>query len=125
MEKQKQVLIIEDDRFLSVLMKARLEKDGYAVQQAFDGLEGIQKIKEAKPDLIVLDLIMPKVMGFEVLENVSLDPQLSQIPIVILSNLAQDSDIEKAKRLGALAYFVKIRVSVDDMVNKIGEILKK
>ena len=85
-------MIIEDDRFLSSLIKARLEKDGLEVKQAFDGEEAIQALKQSKPDLVVLDLIMPRVTGFEVLEAISLDPELHKIPIVILSNLAQDSD---------------------------------
>ncbi len=121
---KKNVLIIEDDRFLSSLIKARLEKDGFSTPQAFDGEEGIGALKKEKPDLIVLDLIMPKVSGFEVLEAISLDPQLNKIPVVILSNLAQDSDIEKAKSLGATEYFVKVRVSIDDLVNKVKNIIK-
>jgi DNA-binding response OmpR family regulator len=119
----KKVMIIEDDRFLSSLIKARLEKEGFEVEQAFDGEEAIQALKQIKPGLVVLDLIMPRVTGFEVLEAISLDPELHKIPIVILSNLAQDSDVAKAKSLGATEYFVKVRVSIDDVVNKVKSIL--
>jgi DNA-binding response OmpR family regulator len=115
----KHIMIIEDDRFLSSLMKARLEKDGFAVIQAFDGEEAIQLFKQQTPDLIILDLIMPKVTGFEVLQTISITPQLEKIPVVILSNLAQDSDIEKARELGAKEYFVKVKVSIDDLVGRI------
>ncbi len=121
---KKTIMIIEDDRFLSSLIKARLEKDGFRTPQAFDGEEAIKMLHEGKPDLIVLDLIVPKVSGFEVLEAVSLDPQLNKIPVVILSNLTQDSDIQKAKSLGATEYFVKVRISIDDLINKIKDIIK-
>lgn len=115
----KKIMIIEDDRFLSSLMKARLEKDGFLTVQAFDGEEAIQLLKSETPGLIVLDLIMPKVTGFEVLQTISISPQLRDVPVVILSNLAQDSDIEKARELGAKEYFVKVKVSIDDLVSKI------
>jgi len=118
-EGQKKIMIIEDDRFLSSLMKARLEKDGFATLQAFDGEEAVQMLKRETPNLIILDLIMPKVTGFEVLQTVSISPQLHDVPVVILSNLAQDSDIEKARELGAKEYFVKVKVSIDDLVGRI------
>jgi DNA-binding response OmpR family regulator len=116
---QKTIMIIEDDRFLSSLMKARFEKDGFAVIQAFDGEEAIALFKEKVPNLIILDLIMPKVTGFEVLQTISITPQLEKVPVVILSNLAQDSDIEKARELGAKEYFVKVKVSIDDLVGRV------
>jgi CheY-like chemotaxis protein len=119
------VLIIEDDKFLSSLIKGRLEKDSFPALQAFDGEEALQILKKERPALIILDLIMPKVSGFEVLEAISIDPQLNRIPVIILSNLAQDSDIEKAKRLGAVEYFVKIRVSIEDLIKKVESLIKK
>lgn len=124
MATQKSVLVVEDDRFLSSLIKARLEKDGYVVTQAFDGEEAMNMLKKERPDLIVLDLIMPRMSGFEVLQMISMNPLLNQTPVIILSNLAQESDILKAKELGAIEYFVKIRVSIDDLVNKIKSVLK-
>ena len=116
---QKIFMIIEDDHFLSSLMKARLEKEGFGVIQAFDGEEAIEAFKTELPSLIVLDLIMPKVTGFEVLQMISITPQLNKVPVVIVSNLAQDSDIEKARQLGAKEYFIKVKVSIDDLVGKI------
>jgi DNA-binding response OmpR family regulator len=115
----KKIMIIEDDHFLSSLMKARLEKEGFTVTQAFDGEEAMQLLKQDLPSLIVLDLIMPKVTGFEVLQMISITPQLDKVPVVILSNLAQDSDIQKAQELGAKEYFVKVKVSIDDLVARI------
>jgi DNA-binding response OmpR family regulator len=115
----KKIMIVEDDRFLSFLLKARLEKEGFVVLQVFDGEEAVQLLKTETPSLIVLDLIMPKVTGFEVLKTISMTPQTANIPVVIVSNLAQDSDIEKARELGAKEYFVKVKVSIDDLVQKI------
>ena len=115
----KKILIIEDDYFLSSLMKARLEKEGFAVGQAFDGEEALQLLKQEIPALVILDLIMPKVTGFEVLQMISITPQLDKIPVVIVSNLAQDSDIEKARQLGAREYFIKVKISIDDLIEKI------
>jgi len=115
----KKIMIVEDDRFLSSLMKARLEKEGFSVDQAFDGEEALTKLKSEVPALVILDLIMPKVTGFEVLQMISITPQLDKVPVVIVSNLAQDSDIEKARQLGAKEYFVKVKVSIDDLVGKI------
>jgi len=117
----KAVMVIEDDKFLSSLIKTRLEGDGYKVLQSFNGEEAIEAIKDgkSKPDLIILDLIMPKLSGFEVLEAFSTNPELNKIPVIVLSNLAQDSDIEKASRLGATEFFVKIRISVDDLAKKV------
>jgi len=124
MAAKKTVFIIEDDRFLSSLLKARLEKDGYAVVQAFDGEEGLNVLKQTKADIIILDLILPKMSGFEALEAISVNPLANRIPVIILSNLAQEGDILKAKQFGAMEYFVKVRVSIDDLVNKINSVLK-
>ena len=121
MPEEKTVMIIEDDRFLSSLIKTRLEKEGYKVSQAFDGGEAIEALKQAnpKPNLIILDLIMPKSNGFEVLEYTSVDPELNKTPIIVLSNLAQESDVEKTRQLGATEFFVKVRISVDDIAKKV------
>lgn len=125
MPDQKTTLIVEDDKFLSSLIKARLEKEGFQVVQVFDGEEARQWLKKSKADLIILDLIMPRVPGFEFLEWVSLDPNLNKTPVVILTNLAQDEDIKKAQQLGAAEYFVKIRVSIEDVINKVKELLSR
>lgn len=119
----KKIMIIEDDHFLSSLMKARLEKEGFTIIQAFDGEEAMQDLKADLPSLIILDLIMPKVTGFEVLQTISITPQLDKVPVVILSNLAQDSDIKKAQELGAKEYFIKVKISIDDLVGKIKDLV--
>lgn len=113
---QKKILIVEDDPFFSMVLKGRLEKENFIVHQAFDGEEALKMAREDVPDLIILDLIIPKLSGFEFLETAFADPALNKVPVVVASNLGQDSDIEKAKRLGVLDYYVKVRTSVDDLV---------
>ena len=120
---QTKILIVEDERFLSPILASRMEKEGFGIRQAFDGEEALSLLKTEKPDLIVLDLILPKKSGFEVLESISADPQLSQVPVVILSNLGQDSDFQKAKKLGAIEYHIKIKTSVDNFIGIVKNIL--
>ncbi len=119
MDTQPPVFIIEDDQFLSSILKTRLERDHIPVVQVFDGEEAMRWLSANKPSVILLDLIMPKISGFEVLQSISLDPALQKVPVLILTNLAQDEDIAKAKELGAKEYFVKVRSSVDDLVTHI------
>lgn len=117
------ILIVEDDVFLMNLLTLKMRKENFEVVQAFDGVEAIEKLKGVRPSLILLDLILPKKNGFEVLQEISQDPQLSNIPVVIISNLGQESDIARGKELGAIEYYVKARLSIDDLVNKVKEIL--
>ena len=123
MADSKTVLIIEDENFLSSLIKARLTKEGFTVVQAFDGEEALTILKTQKPAFIILDLILPKMSGFEVMEAIAADPQLSHIPVIVLSNLAQDADIEKLRKLGAKEYFVKVRISTEDIIKRIKELM--
>lgn len=124
-ETSKKVMLVEDDKFLSSLIRARLEKDGFQVAQAFDGDDAIQRLPEERPDLVILDLIMPKTNGFDVLKAISLMPGLERTPVVVVSNLAQDSDVLKAQQLGAKAYFVKVKISIDDLIGKIETLVQQ
>lgn len=119
------IMVIEDDPFLSSILKARLEKDGFTVVQAFNGEEALTKLRTTTPGLVILDLIMPKMSGFEVLQAISIDPQLNKIPVVVVSNLGQQGDVDKAKGLGAMDYFVKMRMSIDELIVKIRDIIVK
>ena len=124
-ENAKKVMVIEDDRFLSSLIKARVEKDGITATQAFDGEDAIKRLPDERPDLVILDLVMPKANGFDVLKAISMMPGLERTPVVIVSNLAQDSDIEKARQLGAKEYFVKVKISIDDLISKIETLVQQ
>jgi len=117
----KTVLLVEDDKFLSTLLKNRLEKEGFNILYAADGEEAINVLRASpvKPDLVLLDIILPKKNGFEVLEEIKLDLELKALPIIIISNLGQDDDLARGKDLGALQYYVKAQTSIDDLVSKV------
>ena len=121
------VLLVEDDPFLSSLLKNRLQKEGLEVALVRDGEEALNFLKSTKPDLILLDLILPKKSGFEVMEEIRSDPQMQskEMPIIIISNLGQPEDISKGQALGAIEYFIKAKTSIDELVDKIKSFLKK
>jgi len=119
----KKVLIIEDDKFLRELMAQKLIKENYEVSEAIDGEEGLQKIKEEKPDLILLDLILPGIDGFQILSQLKSDPALSAIPVIILSNLGQREDIEKGLNLGAVDYLIKAHFTPGEIIDKVKNVL--
>lgn len=121
--KQK-VLVIEDDKFLRELIAQKLIKEGYEASEAVDGEEGIKKIKEEKPDLILLDLILPGIDGFEVLSRMREDPAINSIPVIILSNLGQKEDVEKGLKLGAVDYLIKAHFTPGEIIEKIKNTLK-
>ena len=115
------ILLVEDDPFLSSVLRMKLEKESFKVIRAADGDEALNFLIEqgVKPDLILLDLILPKKNGFEVLETIRQDPLLEKLPVIIISNLGQPSDIERGKALGVIDYFIKARLSVEELVNKV------
>lgn len=117
----KKILLIEDDVFLSSLLKNRLKKEGFETIYAKDGEEAVKILSETKPDLILLDIMLPKKSGFEVMEEIRSDPQLQiqDVPIIIISNLGQPEDITKGKQLGAADYFIKAKTSIDDLIEKV------
>ncbi len=117
--KIKKILLVEDDQFLSSLLKNRLSKESVEVTHAKDGEEALSILKNLKPDLILLDLILPKKSGFEVMEGIKQDPQLADAPIIIISNLGQPEDIQRGQELGAVEYFIKAKTSIDDLVGNI------
>ena len=118
------VLLAEDDKFLSVALGDKLEREGFEVVKAPNGLEAMNLITQEHPDIILLDLIMPQRTGFQVLEALKLDADLAKIPVVVLSNLGQESDREKAKNLGAVDYLVKSDVQMGEVVERIKTYLK-
>ena len=119
------ILVIEDDEFLRELIVQKLIKEEYEAFGAVDGKEGIKKIQEKKPDLILLDLIMPGINGFEVLQTIKNDPILFSIPVIILSNLGQKEEIQKGLRMGAKDFLVKAHFTPKEIVNKIKAVLKQ
>ena len=118
------ILIAEDDQFILKAMTTKLQKEGYEVKIAVDGVALMEILKSYIPDLIILDLLMPKNDGFEVLKEVKADPKLKNIPILIASNLGQENDIQQVLDLGATDYLIKSEFTLESLVQKIKNILK-
>jgi len=120
----KKILIVEDDKFLRELIGQKLLKEGYDIVEAVDGEKGIKTIKDEKPDLVLLDLILPGMDGFEVLTKIKEDEGIAQTPVIILSNLGQKDDIEKGLKIGAVDYLIKAHFTPGEIIDKIKVVLK-
>ena len=120
----KKILVIEDDKFLRELIARKLSDDGFVIIEAMDGEEGIKKVKEEKPDLILLDLILPSIDGFEVLSQIKKDENLKSIPVIILSNFGQREEVEKGLKMGAVDYLIKAHFTLGEIIEKMKNILK-
>ncbi|MDE1974956.1 MAG: response regulator [Patescibacteria group bacterium] len=113
------VLWVEDDKLISTILSKKLVSSGFDLFHAKDGEEAMVALKQTVPDVIVLDVILPGMSGFDILQKVKQDPQLARVPVMILSNLSKQSDIEKAQILGAQKFLVKAAASLDQIVNEI------
>lgn len=121
----KKVLIIEDEEALLIMLAEKLRREGYEVSTAKDGEEGLAELKKEKLDLVLLDIVMPKMGGLEVLEIMHGDEQLSKIPVIIISNSGQPVEIQKAEELGAKDYLVKAEFEPQEVVDKVNKLLEK
>lgn len=118
------ILVIDDDEFLLDMYSVKFREQGFAVEIAFGGEEGLKKIKDGfAPDVILLDIIMPNMDGFEFLEKIKSDNLLGKAKVVILTNLGQKEDIEKGLRLGAVDYIIKAYLTPTEVVKKINALL--
>jgi len=120
----KKVLVVEDDVYLSGAYKLKLVKLGFEVMTAGDGEEALAMLRDFQPDLILLDLIMPRKDGFETLEALKRNPVWRDIPVLVATNLSQKEDIDRAISLGADDYIVKTDTSMDDFMLKVKSVLK-
>lgn len=121
----KKILFVEDEESLQKTMKEMLERNGFSVISALDGENGILFAKNEKPDLILLDLILPKKDGFEILKALKEDSRTDAIPVIVLTNLEGSADIEKVLSLGVHTYLIKSNYSLDDVLSKIKSIFEK
>lgn len=119
------IVWVEDDKFLVSLIQKRMEGTNAQLIQVTDGAFAYDKIKETKPDVIVLDLLMPSMDGFEILKKVKSDPELKPIPVLVLSNLGQQEEIEKATDLGATKFVVKATIGLDGIIPEIEKLAGK
>jgi CheY-like chemotaxis protein len=113
------ILLIEDDKFLRKACEVSLKKRGLTVITAMDGEEGLHQARTGNPDLILLDMLMPKLSGMETLEELKKDERTRGIPVVILSNSSIDSRVQKAKALGAVGYLVKASLSLQELGDRV------
>lgn len=119
------ILVVEDDKYLADVFLTKLNKEGFDVIQAFNGDDAIIMIKKYHPNLVLLDIIMPKKDGFDVLKEVKEDETIRDIPVIIMSNLGQEDDVITGKKLGATDYLIKTNISLSDVVKKIKQYTKK
>lgn len=115
----KKILIVEDEEVLLNVLKDRFEAEGWGVAVATNGDEAMQALEKNSFNLVLLDLLMPKKDGFEVLKEVRDNPELNNLPIIVLSNLGGDEDIKRALELGANDYFVKTQHPMSEIVEKV------
>jgi len=118
------ILIVEDEDFLIRALEDNLTAEGYTVDIAKNGEEALEKIGKKKPNLVLLDLLMPKKDGFYVLEEVKKNPEWKLIPVIVLSNLGGDADIKRALEMGADDYFVKSQHPIQEVMEKVKDYLE-
>jgi len=119
------VLLVEDDNFLVEMYTTKFELEGFKVVTAEDGQKGIEAAGEEKPDIILLDILMPKMDGFSVLEQLKKNPATQDIPVILLTNLGQKEDVKKGFDLGAAGYLIKAHFMPSEVVEKIKKILEE
>lgn len=124
MEKTK-IVLVEDDEALAKVLYTELSKAGFDTSQAFDGEAGLDLVKSKHPDLVLLDLVLPKKHGFEVLEELKKSPDTRAIPVIILTLLGEDDDIKKGLRLGADDYIVKSDHPIGEIIEKVRDFFAK
>lgn len=118
------ILIVEDDAFLRMAYLAKLKTE-FTVEIATDGIEAMEVLEKFTPDMILLDLVMPRKDGFSTLEDIKKDDKLKKIPVIVASNLGQQEEIARVKALGAEDFIIKSNLSLADLITKINDTIKK
>jgi DNA-binding response OmpR family regulator len=119
------LLLVEDDTFLAGMYVTKLSMEGFETELATDGKVGLEKAKKLKPDLILLDILLPKMNGFDVLREIKKDPETKDIPVILLTNLGQKSDVVQGLDLGAVDYLIKAHFMPSEVVEKIKGVLQR
>ena len=122
--KKVHVLLVEDDTFLGNIYKTKFDMEGFKVSVAENGEEGLADAKKKKPDIILLDILLPKLDGFRVLEKLKADDELKNIPVILLTNLGQKDDVSKGLEAGAADYLIKAHFKPSEVVDKVKKVLK-
>ncbi|MBM3257969.1 MAG: response regulator [Candidatus Nealsonbacteria bacterium] len=119
----KQILLVEDDPFLIDIYSTKLKDSGFSVEVASDGEQALEKVKAKKPDLVLLDIVLPKISGWEILRKIKSEADLKNLKIIILSNLGQKEEVEKGMDLGVLKYLIKAHYTPSQVVEEIKKII--
>lgn len=122
--KKPKIVLVEDDQFIVDMYKIKLAPD-FDLRVAVDGQDGLDLIRQFKPDLVLLDIILPRLDGFEVLEEIKKDPELKDIPVLLLTNLGQRDNIRRGLRLGALDYVIKAHYTPGEVAEKVKQVLEQ
>lgn len=122
--KQTHILIVEDDLFLAEIYQKKFEMEGFKVSMANDGEKAVNDIKKKMPDLVLLDILLPKLDGFSVLEAIKSDSVSKDIPIILLTNLGQQDDVQRGLEKGAADYLIKTHFKPSEVVDKVRKLLK-
>lgn len=125
MNKHPKVLVVEDDHLFLRIFQEKFSRDGFQVATALDGQEGLEKIEKEKPDLVLLDIMMPRMDGVEMLEKVKTNPKTRDIPVIMLTNLGEEGVGKKCLDLGAAAFWIKSNHRLNEIVTKVKEVLDK
>ena len=123
MAEGKIVLVVEDDPFLEDLLAVKLKTPPWNIVMSQSGEEALKELETVRPSIILLDIILPGMTGFEVLEKIKQNKDLATVPVVILSNLGQEEDIKRGKDLGAHSFLVKAQFTLDEVITKIEEVV--
>lgn len=124
-DQKKIILVVEDEDALRMVLKDVLTVEGYEVQEAVNGIEGLEMALRNHPDLILLDILMPKMDGLEMLKNVRADEWGKRVPVIVLTNLSDNEDIAKAVEEDVFEYFVKTDIRIDEVIARIREKIGK
>ncbi len=122
-KKQVNILLVEDDAFLANIYKTKFEMEGFKVSVSENGEEGLKDAKKKKPDIILLDILLPKMDGYTVLHNLKQDAELKNVPVILLTNLGQKDDVEKGLEMGAADYLIKAHFKPSETVAKVRKVL--
>ncbi len=119
------ILIIEDETALLYALKAELSQNNFEVLTAVDGEKGLEAIEQEKPNVVILDLLLPGIDGFEILRRTKKNPATKNIPIIVITNLGDKESFEKGKKLGADDYLVKTDYSLEEVIKKLNNLIEK
>ena len=122
---KKKILLVEDDTFLLEMYRLKFDAEGFYVITAVDGMEALEKTKKEKPDLVLLDIILPKMDGWDFLKNLRADLSMPSPPVILLTNLGQNDDVKKGMSLGVVDYLIKAHFTPTEIVKKVKEFFKQ